>query len=191
MNLKNFKLPDQDDSSEEEFIEIPKQPKTSQQVDKNSARSNNKRGKNTTYEKIKTFSDKDDAKDYAMQDNLWVKSDLRDCQTEGMKQFYKCKFKASCGCPAKMFMIFHHDKEGVSVYRSETNHNEHVKLNNRGIPHEIKEAIEAIFVDFQKPAQIKEKLENKFPNRLLPNWIQIRNFTQTIKKKRDPKHALI
>ena len=102
-----------------------------------------------------------------MQDNLWVKSDLRDCQTEGMKQFYKCKFKASCGCPAKMFMIFHHDKEGVSVYRSETNHNEHVKLNNRGIPHEIKEAIEAIFVDFQKPAQIKEKLENKFLNCLI------------------------
>ena len=61
-------------------------------------RSSNKRGKNHVYDKLETFTDPLDAENYVMQENVWVKSDLKDCKNEGKNTFLIINRSIIRGC---------------------------------------------------------------------------------------------
>jgi hypothetical protein len=78
----------------------------------------------------------------------------------------------------------------VTLYKTDEDHNNHIKPVVRGIPDDIRAAIDQIFKDFQKPNQIIQKLETNFPDRELPNWFQIRNYIQYEKIKAGSKTSM-
>ncbi|RNA12313.1 hypothetical protein BpHYR1_016568 [Brachionus plicatilis] len=82
------------------------------------------------------------------------------------KQKVECKLMRTCGCPAKLYILFHADSTEVSIYKIGVQHNEHSR--SKGMPEDVKKAIDQLTLDYKRAKQIEDKLEERFPGRKLP-----------------------
>jgi hypothetical protein len=98
-------------------------------------------GKNYLFEAC--FKSIDEAIDFIDNDNVWSKADKRETK-QGIKRFYKCKFKKSSNCHASLCLLYHATDSDVTLSRSIIQHTDH-KEPSRGIPEEIKQKIKALY----------------------------------------------
>jgi hypothetical protein len=61
-------------------------------------------------------------------------------------------------------MLYHDDSDCVSWYKSEEEHNNHVKINDDGISDNFKAAIDSIYEFYQTPSRIKRELIRMYPD---------------------------
>jgi hypothetical protein len=83
--------------------------------------------------------------------------------------------------------LYHDDSDCVSWYKSEEEHNDHVKINNHGISEEFKIAIDSIYELYQAPSRIKRELIRMFPDlakESFPTEQKLINYIKYRKRKK-------
>jgi hypothetical protein len=83
-------------------------------------------------------------------------------------------------------MLYHDDSDCVSWYKSEEEHNNHVKINDHGISDNFKAAIDSIYELYQTPSRIKRELIRMYPNlskESFPTEQQLINYIKYKKRK--------
>jgi hypothetical protein len=117
-------------------------------------------------------------------EKCWRKGNKKETR-DGDKQFYKCKFIKSSGCSAKCFLLYHNDEDGVSHYKTENNHNDHICENKHGIMSKYTEAIDSIYEVFHKPKEIKRQLLKIYPKDANYRKVVKTNIVERWYKERD------
>jgi hypothetical protein len=152
-----------------------------------------KRGKNAAYNFTAKFDKIEDALNTVIDEKLWIKGTKKETISEGLRQNYLCTFHKSAKCEAKCYLLYHNDSGCVSLFNSEHQHNDHIKLSDHGITEHFKQAIDNIYEVYKKPAQIKRQLINMYPNiekELFPSEQQLVNYLKYKRKQAGMKTRL-
>ena len=104
-----------------------------------------KRGKNSAYNFTAKFDKIEDALNTVIDEKLWIKGTKKETMSEGFRQNYLCTFHKSAKCEAKCYLLYHNDSGCVSLFKSEHQHNDHIKLSDHGITKHFKQAIDNIY----------------------------------------------
>jgi hypothetical protein len=150
------------------------------------------RGKNDDYDFVSKYSNAEEALEALASEKCWRKGNKKETR-DGDKQFYKCKFIKSSGCSAKCFLLYHNDEDGVSHYKTENNHNDHICENKHGIMSKYTEAIDSIYEVFHKPKEIQRQLLKMFPKDAkedFPTDQQLKNYLAYKRTKKGYKAKL-
>lgn len=78
-----------------------------------------------------------------------------------------------------MYLLYHDDEDGVSYYKSEESHKNHLKIKPYGISDKYRQAIDGIYELIQKPKPIKRQLVtmcSKDDKKDFPTDSQLKNY---------------
>jgi hypothetical protein len=104
------------------------------------------RASGLSYEKVKVFSDGKCAEEEALKYNnfKWTCCKINDTE-QGTKKYYKCSFKRSSNCPAKIYLLFHASNFEVTLFQAIIQHDHTTESKQTGIRIEVKNVIIELF----------------------------------------------
>ena len=150
-------------------------------------------GKNAPYNFVKKYENPEEAIEAIKTENCWIKGTKRENKIDGTKQNYSCRYHKLSDCLSKGYLLFHNNSDCVSFYKNEIEHNDHVKLSDRGITEELKSAFDGIYDIYPKLSQMKRQLTTMFPNVSKDNFPtdnQLKNYLNYKKQKEGLKAYL-
>lgn len=80
--------------------------------------------------------------------DIWSKRDCYETK-DGDKVHYRCNKVKKHGmqCPAAVYLLYHAEKETVTLFKTDEEHDHQEKTPSRGLPLEIRSAIEHLYED--------------------------------------------
>lgn len=140
-----------------------------------------RRGNNRTWRKIAEFESPTEAEESVNEERIWKKCDLKET-TEGEKVVYRCtagRYRKE-ECPAGLYLLYHCDSEAVSMFKTESNHANHVDDPTRGLSAEMQRFVKEKFSDgIRKPNAILDLIRQKKIKE--PSKQKLKSFLQRLR----------